>query len=112
MADSPISQTNNREKTERKCSLSSEEPLQVIMSTVFIENSDKTNVGGLQFPEKSPNIPPSLVMEENFAITINGPTTLETNGRDPNITIANYGPVIHFSDEMMHLFQKEGSLVM
>ena len=49
-------------------------------------------------------------MNENFAIEINGPTTVETDGRMPTINVINHGPVIQFSDEMMQSFRRDGTL--
>ena len=94
---------------QRQCSLTTNEPNEIFMTSVLIDKSERTNVGGVTLSENVEKIP-SIVMEEKFEIAINGPTIVETNGRIPNITIINRGPVIHFSDQMVEQFSQNGTL--
>jgi len=100
---------NQEVKRDRKCSVSGDAPQHIVMSSVFIENCNKTDVGGLTLPKNVENVPPFCV-EEKFDITIHGPATVETVGRTPNVIVKNYGPVIHFSDEMLQSFRNDGTL--
>ena len=106
----------NQQQRERRCSVSTDAAISTVVQTsIMIENSGKTDIGGLHLPpdtkpEQIASRPPSVVMNENFAIEINGPTTVETDGRMPTINVINHGPVIQFSDEMMQSFRRDGTL--
>ena len=108
--------SNQNHQRERRCSVSTDAAISTVVQTsIMIENSGKTDIGGLHLPpdtkpEQIASRPPSVVMNENFAIEINGPTTVETDGRMPTINVINHGPVIQFSDEMMQSFRRDGTL--
>ena len=87
----------NQQQRERRCSVSTDAAISTVVQTsIMIENSGKTDIGGLHLPpdtkpEQIASRPPSVVMNENFAIEINGPTTVETDGRMPTINVINHG---------------------
>ena len=100
---------NEEVKRDQKSLVSGDAPQHIVMSSVFIENSHKTTVRGTTLPKNVESVPPFCV-EEKFDITIHGNATVETVGRTPNVVVKNYGPVLHFSDEMIQSFRQDGTL--